>query len=167
MGYTAKETRILIDFHRQYGTNHHSMKNYYLEALANLEEALPDMYGEIEELCGHYDDPEHFAGAEHKEAAAELVLDKLAQWAEELEEARAAFAENKTTAVKFTTAELFAIMAALADRLELVTSLAEQSATAGAEYTGHYPGAGRYQKEAAEIRPLLAKIQAGLKPATK
>lgn len=72
-------------------------KNYYLEALARLEEALPDMYGEIEELCGHYDDPPHYTGAEHKEAAAELILDKLAEWAAELEAIRAAFANDKTT----------------------------------------------------------------------
>ncbi len=97
MGYTAKETRILIDFHRQYGTNHHSMKNYYLEALANLEEALPDMYGEIEELQGHYDDPPHYTGREHREAAAELIRDKLTEWIEHLEEIRAAFDKGKTT----------------------------------------------------------------------
>ena len=80
MGYTAKETRILIDFHSQYGTNHHTMKNYYLEALAELEELLPDITGEVDELTGNYDDTEHFAGKEHKEAAAELIRDKLAEW---------------------------------------------------------------------------------------
>ena len=98
MSYTAKETKILIDFHRQYGTNHHTMtkKNYYLEALAELEEALPDITGEIDELTGQYDDPPHYTGAEHKEAAAELIRDKLTEWIKELEAIRAALGTDKT-----------------------------------------------------------------------
>lgn len=72
-------------------------KNYYLEALANLEEELPDITGEIDELTGHYDDPEHFTGAEHKEAAAELIRDKLTEWIEHLEEIRTALDNDQTT----------------------------------------------------------------------
>ena len=39
MGYTAKETRILIGFHRQYGTNHHSMNFQQLGQLARATDA--------------------------------------------------------------------------------------------------------------------------------
>ena len=72
-------------------------KNHYLEGLAWLEEQLPDFTGEIDELTGHYDDPPHFTGAEYKEAAAELIRDKLTEWIEHLEEIRAAFDKGKTT----------------------------------------------------------------------
>lgn len=68
--------------------------------------------------------------------------------------------------MKLNTTELLTIFSALSDRLELVTTLAEQSTTAGAEYTGHLAAAHRYQKEAAELRQLIAKIQAELKTTT-
>lgn len=65
----------------------------------NLEEALPDITGEIEELAAYYDNPEHFTGTEHRQAAAELILDRLAQWAGHLEAIRQSYQAGPKTAI--------------------------------------------------------------------
>lgn len=150
MGYTAKETRILIDFHSQYGTNHHTMKNYYLEALAELEELLPDITGEVDELTGHYDDPEHFAGKEHKEAAAELIRDKLAEWIEELEEIRQGYQGTaKTAPVYLTAQQRHDTTTALSDKIK-----AMQKEAAALRRAGDTTGAQLATEEAAHLEEL-------------
>ena len=130
-------------------------KNYYLEALANLEEALPDITGEIEELAAYYDNPEHFTGTEHRQAAAELSLDRLAQWAGHLEAIRQSYqAGPKTAPVYLTAQQCHDTTTALSDKIK-----AMQKEAAALHRAGDGHGAEIAEAEAEHLKALRSYFE--------